>query len=45
VCDDAGLMVAGLSVSAPADRQKPAAWTPLIRDTAARISRSLGFGG
>ena len=42
VCDDAGQLVAGLSVSAPAERQKSAAWTPLIQDTAARISRSLG---
>jgi DNA-binding IclR family transcriptional regulator len=43
VWDDAGQLVAGLSVSAPAERQKPEDWTPLIRDTAARISRSLGY--
>lgn len=42
VWDDAGQLVAGLSVSAPAERQKPEAWTPLIQDTAARISHSLG---
>jgi len=45
VWDDAGQMVAGLSVSAPAERQKPAAWTPLIRETAARISRAMGYAG
>jgi len=43
VWDDAGQLVAGLSVSAPVERQKPEAWTPLIQDTAARISRSLGY--
>ena len=45
VWDDSGQLVAGLSVSAPAERQKSSAWTPLIRDTAARISRSLGYAG
>lgn len=35
--------IAGLSVSAPADRQKLAQWTPLVRSSAARISRALGF--
>ena len=42
VRDDTGNIVAGLSISAPADRQKPAQWTPLVRDAAARISRALG---
>ena len=45
VWDDAGQLIAGLSVSAPAERQKPGDWTPLIRETAARISRSLGYAG
>lgn len=43
VRDDTGRMAAGLSVSAPAERQKPAPWTPLIRDAAARISNALGY--
>ena len=43
VHDDSAQLVAGLSVSAPADRQKLAQWTPLVRNTAARISRALGF--
>ncbi|HEY4374501.1 MAG TPA: IclR family transcriptional regulator [Burkholderiales bacterium] len=43
VLDDAGTLVAGLSVSAPAERQKSAEWTPLIQASAARISRALGY--
>jgi DNA-binding IclR family transcriptional regulator len=43
VRDDAGQLVAGLSVSAPAERQKPATWTALIQQSAARISSALGF--
>ena len=43
--DDTGRLNAALSVSAPAERQKPAAWTPLIRAAAARISHALGFAG
>ena len=43
--DDTGRISAALSVSAPAERQKPKPWTPLIRDAAARISRALGFTG
>ena len=42
VRDDTGLMVAGLSVSAPAERMKPA-WSSLVKDTAAKISRAIGF--
>ena len=42
VRDDTGQLIAGLSVSAPAERQKRDQWTPLIRDCALRISRALG---
>jgi DNA-binding IclR family transcriptional regulator len=42
VTDDSGELVAGLSVSAPAERQKVAQWVPLIRATATRISHALG---
>ena len=35
-------MVAGLSVSAPAERMKPA-WSSLVKDTAANISRAIGY--
>ena len=45
VRDDTGRVSAALSVSAPAERQKPAEWTPLIRSAAARISQALGFAG
>jgi DNA-binding IclR family transcriptional regulator len=45
VRDDAGALVAALSVSAPAERQKQAQWTPLIQQAAERISRALGFHG
>jgi DNA-binding IclR family transcriptional regulator len=44
VRDDTGAMVAGLSVSAPSDRMK-SAWATLVRDTAAKISRSIGYRG
>lgn len=43
--DDTGRISAALSVSAPAERQRPAEWTPLIRASAARISHALGFTG
>ena len=42
--DDAGTLVAGLSVSAPTERMKPA-WAALIKETAARISRAIGYRG
>jgi DNA-binding IclR family transcriptional regulator len=45
VRDDTGRISAGLSVSAPAERQKPAPWTPLIRNAAAQISKALGYTG
>lgn len=40
--DDAGQLVAGLSVSAPSDRHKPE-WQGLIAATALSISKALGF--
>lgn len=42
VHDDAGKLVAGLSVSAPAERHKPE-WAALVRQTADAISAALGF--
>ena len=42
VRDDASALVAGLSVSAPAERLK-SAWAGLIRQTAAAISRAIGY--
>jgi DNA-binding IclR family transcriptional regulator len=41
VRDDAGALVGGLSVSAPAERLK-SAWSTLVRDTAHQISRAIG---
>lgn len=40
--DDAGALVAALSVSAPAERMK-AQWGPLVREAAERISWSIGY--
>jgi DNA-binding IclR family transcriptional regulator len=42
--DDAGALVSGLSVSAPAERMKPA-WAALVKETAERISRAIGYAG
>ena len=42
--DDDGTLVAGLSVSAPAERMK-ASWSQLVKETAEKISRSMGYGG
>src|SRR5258706_72639 len=42
VRNDAGALVAGLSVSAPADRMK-SAWSGLVRETAEKISRAIGY--
>jgi DNA-binding IclR family transcriptional regulator len=42
--DDTGALVAGLSISAPAERLKPQ-WAALVKDTADRISRSIGYRG
>jgi DNA-binding IclR family transcriptional regulator len=44
VRDDTGALVAGLSVSAPAERMK-GAWASLVRETAERISRAIGHRG
>ena len=42
--DDAGALVAGLSVSAPAERMKTS-WSHLVKETAEKISRSIGWSG
>ena len=42
--DDDGALVAGLSVSAPAERMK-ISWSELVKETAEKISRSLGWSG
>jgi DNA-binding IclR family transcriptional regulator len=42
--DDDGTLVAGLSVSAPAERMK-ASWAHLVKATAENISRSIGWSG
>jgi DNA-binding IclR family transcriptional regulator len=41
VRDDAGQLIAALSLSTPADRMK-AQWGPLIKETAERISKAVG---
>lgn len=40
--DDTGELIAGLSLSTPSERFNPD-WAPLVRDTAAEISRALGY--
>jgi len=44
VRDDTGALVAGLSVSAPAERMKTT-WAGMVKDTAETISRSIGYRG
>jgi DNA-binding IclR family transcriptional regulator len=39
--DDAGRLIAALSLSTPADRMKPQ-WGPLVKETAERISAAIG---
>jgi len=39
--DDTGALVAGLSISSPAERMKPG-WSAMVRDTAEKISRAIG---
>ena len=41
VRDDAGHLIAALSLSTPTDRMKPQ-WGPLIKETAERVSRAIG---
>ncbi len=41
VRDDAGLLVAALSISSPADRMKPT-WGPLVKESAERIAQAIG---
>jgi DNA-binding IclR family transcriptional regulator len=44
IYDDQGKLVAGLSVSAPADRLEES-WLERVRSTAAQISSALGYNG
>jgi DNA-binding IclR family transcriptional regulator len=44
IFDDQGKLVAGLSVSAPADRLEES-WLERVRSTAAQISSALGYSG
>ena len=41
VRDDAGLLIAALSLSTPADRMKPT-WGPLVKESAERIAHAIG---
>jgi IclR family transcriptional regulator, carbohydrate utilization repressor len=42
VFDDQGKLIAGLSISAPADRLEEG-WSERVRATAAQISAALGY--
>lgn len=42
IYDDTGTLVAGLSLSAPAERLRDS-WIPVLQDTASAISKALGF--
>lgn len=42
IYDDQGKLVAGLSISSPSDRLEEA-WLPKLKDTAQKISESLGY--
>jgi DNA-binding IclR family transcriptional regulator len=42
VRDDTGALIAGLSISSPAERMKPA-WSAMVKDTAEKISRAIGY--
>ena len=41
VRDDAGHLIAALSISSPADRMKPT-WGPLVKESAERIAHAIG---
>src|SRR5436190_775761 len=41
VRDDAGQLIAALSISSPADRMKPT-WGPLVKESAERIAHAIG---
>ena len=43
--DDQGKLIAGLSISAPADRLDEPQWLPKLQDTARQISAALGHQG
>ena len=42
VRDDSNELVAGLSVSAPAERHKPS-WAPMVLEAADEISAAIGY--
>ncbi len=44
VFDDTGMLVGGISVSAPAERMKPE-WASFVKETADRISKAIGYSG
>jgi DNA-binding IclR family transcriptional regulator len=44
IFDDQGKLLAGLSISAPADRLEDA-WVDRVKNTAAQISSALGYRG
>lgn len=44
IYDDQGKLIAGLSISAPADRLEES-WLPRLKETAAQISAALGYRG
>ena len=44
IFDDQGKLIAGLSISAPADRLEEA-WLDRVKSTAATISAALGYRG
>jgi len=44
IVDDAGKLVAGLSLSAPTDRIQPD-WLKALQETALQISKGIGFKG
>jgi DNA-binding IclR family transcriptional regulator len=45
ICNSAGAIVAGLSISAPIDRRREEEWIPLIQESARRITQRMGEAG